>query len=52
MEKAQDRTHRDVQTENDNIINYEVPQLVELGNFDDLTRGVGFPLADFFIHFD
>ncbi|WP_326615714.1 lasso RiPP family leader peptide-containing protein [Streptomyces decoyicus] len=31
---------------------YEVPELVELGDYDDLTRGVGIPLADFFIHFD
>ncbi|GHG16186.1 MULTISPECIES: lasso RiPP family leader peptide-containing protein [Streptomyces] len=31
---------------------YEVPELSELGDYDELTRGVGFPLADFFIHFD
>lgn len=31
---------------------YEVPELMELGDYDDLTRGVGIPLADFFIHFD
>ncbi|MEU2793347.1 MULTISPECIES: lasso RiPP family leader peptide-containing protein [unclassified Streptomyces] len=33
-------------------LEYEAPQLVELGDYEDLTRGVGFPLADFFIHFD
>ncbi|WP_285503182.1 lasso RiPP family leader peptide-containing protein [Actinokineospora sp. NBRC 105648] len=36
----------------ENELTYEAPQLVELGDYDDLTRGVGFPLADFFIHFD
>lgn len=31
---------------------YEVPQLVEVGDYHDLTLGKGFPLFDFFVAFD
>ncbi|WP_139190848.1 lasso RiPP family leader peptide-containing protein [Actinokineospora iranica] len=36
----------------ENKLVYEPPRLTELGEYGELTRGVGFPLVDFFIHFD
>jgi hypothetical protein len=31
---------------------YEAPQLVEVGDYSELTMGVGFPFLDLFVAFD